>query len=51
MKEFDKLIDSLRKSREKCPWSNERTIEEHALDLSNEVDEVSIAIKKKITRT
>ena len=44
---FEALVEALRKSREKCPWANERKIKEHAHELVSEVNEVLVAIEKQ----
>lgn len=47
MEEFDELIEALRKSREKCPWSSEREIGIHIKELLDEVNEALEAVKNK----
>ena len=44
---FESLVTNLRKSREKCPWSNDMEIEQYVKELQSETKEVVNAIKKK----
>jgi len=47
MKEFESLVSALKKSREKCPWSRDREIEEHIHELVKEAQEAFEATEKK----
>ncbi len=46
MKEFDELVEALKKSRRECPWAREVITKEHIERLKDEVRELTEAIKK-----
>jgi uncharacterized protein YabN with tetrapyrrole methylase and pyrophosphatase domain len=46
-KEFEKLLDLIKLSLDKCPWVKEQNIESYAKELLSEAKEVNEAIKNK----
>ncbi len=44
---FMQLIEAIRKSREKCPWMKEQTLEKQKDEMLSEAKEVAEAIEKK----
>jgi len=46
MNNLKNLIEGLRKSREKCPWSKEQEIKEHIIELEREIQEAKEAVGK-----
>jgi len=50
MKEFDELVSALRQSREKCPWSNEKKIEDFIPEVKKEIEELERAFENNDTK-